>query len=246
MSPALTVGKAKEVKNFRAQEVKERLVSASSEVALIDETRERFNEEMLFDVQVDLQGEEVVAEKEVAKKEGSVADLVTTAGKVAEEQAELEKERTAHQEASREVVIEELVSTSSMIVLMGISCKIIKLKKQEQFSIKEKSECFCDKTKEVLKEHEMRLNLIKSRSSMIDEHVEAEKDDQEEAEMKRHIEIVKDDEVAIDAIPLATNPLVIVEYKIDKDGRIRYFKLIRANGISKRYSSMIKMLQDID
>ncbi|GKA61277.1 hypothetical protein Tco_0760684 [Tanacetum coccineum] len=37
-------------------------------------------------------------------------------------------------------------------------------------------------------------------------HVEAEKDDdQEEAEMKRHIEIVKDDEVAIDAIPLATN-----------------------------------------
>ncbi|GJY20113.1 hypothetical protein Tco_0392679 [Tanacetum coccineum] len=45
-------------------------------------------------------------------------------------------------------------------------------------------------------------------------------DDQEEAEMKRHIEIVKDDEVAIDAIPLATKPPVIVEYQIDKDGRI--------------------------
>ncbi|GJV16610.1 hypothetical protein Tco_1361933 [Tanacetum coccineum] len=72
------------------------------------------------------------------------------------------------------------------------------------------------------------------------------KDDQEEAEMKRHIEIVKDDEVAIDAIPLATKPPVIVEYKIDKDGRMGYFKLIRADGSSKRYSSMIKMLQDID
>ncbi|GJT50000.1 hypothetical protein Tco_0976157 [Tanacetum coccineum] len=46
----------------------------------------------------------------------------------------------------------------------------------------------------------------------IDEHVEAEKDDQDEAEMKRHIEIVKDDEVAIDAIPLATKPPVIVQY----------------------------------
>ncbi|GJU24433.1 hypothetical protein Tco_1163054 [Tanacetum coccineum] len=45
-------------------------------------------------------------------------------------------------------------------------------------------------------------------------------DDQEEAEMKRHIEIVKDDEVAIDAIPLATKLPVIVDYKIDKDGRI--------------------------
>ncbi|GJS86856.1 hypothetical protein Tco_0769492 [Tanacetum coccineum] len=71
-------------------------------------------------------------------------------------------------------------------------------------------------------------------------------DDQEEAEMKRHIEIVKDDEVAIDAIPLATKPPVIVEYKIDKDGRMGYFKLIRADGSSKRYSLMIKMLQDID
>ncbi|GJZ37837.1 hypothetical protein Tco_0584028 [Tanacetum coccineum] len=69
----------------------------------------------------------------------------------------------------------------------------------------------------------------------IDEHVEAKKaDDQEEAEVKRHIEIVKDDEVAIDAIPLATKPLMIVEYKIDKDGRMGYFKLIRADGSSKR------------
>ncbi|GKD16297.1 hypothetical protein Tco_1205455 [Tanacetum coccineum] len=87
----------------------------------------------------------------------------------------------------------------------------------------------------------------KAYKQKIDEHVKAEKDDdQEEAEMKRHTEIVKDDEVAIDAIPLATNPLMIVEYKIDKDGRMGYFKLIRADGGSKRYSSMIKMLQDID
>ncbi|GJS79298.1 hypothetical protein Tco_0729179, partial [Tanacetum coccineum] len=57
---------------------------------------------------------------------------------------------------------------------------------------------------------------------------------------------IKDDEVAIDAIPLATKPLVIVDYKIDKDGRMGYFKLIRADGSSKRYSSMIKILQGID
>ncbi|GKA61735.1 hypothetical protein Tco_0761254, partial [Tanacetum coccineum] len=56
---------------------------------------------------------------------------------------------------------------------------------------------------------------------------------EEEAEMKRHIEIVKDDVVAIDAIPLATKPPVIVDYKIDKDGRMGYFKLIKADGSSK-------------
>ncbi|GJY36709.1 hypothetical protein Tco_0422087 [Tanacetum coccineum] len=59
-------------------------------------------------------------------------------------------------------------------------------------------------------------------------------DDQEEAKIKRHIKIVKDDEVEIDAIPLATKPPVIVDYKIDKDGRMGYFKLIRADGSSKR------------
>ncbi|GJU26356.1 hypothetical protein Tco_1164977 [Tanacetum coccineum] len=91
------------------------------------------------------------------------------------------------------------------------------------------------------------LESDKSKKQKIDEHVEAKKDDdQEEAEMKKHIEIVKDDEVVIDVIPLATKPPMIVEYKIDKDGRMGYFKLIRADGSSKRYSSMIKMHQDID
>ncbi|GJR28158.1 hypothetical protein Tco_1104390 [Tanacetum coccineum] len=53
-----------------------------AKVTLIDETQERNDEEMLFDVQDDLQGEEVVAEKEVAKKEVSDDDPVTTAGEV--------------------------------------------------------------------------------------------------------------------------------------------------------------------
>ncbi|GJX79635.1 hypothetical protein Tco_0327784 [Tanacetum coccineum] len=116
---------------------------------------------------------------------------------------------------------------------------------------------FVDMNSEVVKGSEIRteesskkageeLESDMSKKQKINEHVEVEKDDQEEAEMKRHIEIVKDDEVAIDAIPLATKPPVIVEYRIDKDGRMGYFKLIRADGISKRYSSMIKMLQGVD
>ncbi|GKA65798.1 hypothetical protein Tco_0765505 [Tanacetum coccineum] len=91
------------------------------------------------------------------------------------------------------------------------------------------------------------LESDKSKKQKIDEHVEAEKDnDQEEAEMKKHIEIVKDDEVAIDAIPLATKPPMIVKYKIVKEGKVGYFQLIRADGSLKRYLSMIKMLQNID
>ncbi|GJV92825.1 hypothetical protein Tco_1540638 [Tanacetum coccineum] len=86
------------------------------------------------------------------------------------------------------------------------------------------------------------LESDNSKKQKIDEHVEAEKDnEQEEAEMKKHIEIVKDDAVAIDAIPLATKPLVLVKYKIVKEEKFVYFQLIRADGSSKRYLTMIKI-----
>ncbi|GJZ78836.1 hypothetical protein Tco_0643673 [Tanacetum coccineum] len=72
-------------------------------------------------------------------------------------------------------------------------------------------------------------------------------DDQEEAEIKKHMEIVVDEEeIAVDAIPLATKPSIIVDWKIIKKGKIGYFQLIRADGSSRRYSSMIKMLQNIN
>ncbi|GJT66272.1 hypothetical protein Tco_1017752 [Tanacetum coccineum] len=81
------------------------------------------------------------------------------------------------------------------------------------------------------------LKSNNSKKQRIDEHVKAKRDDdQEEAETKKHMEIVQDDEVTIDAIPLATKPLVIVEWKIIKE----------VDGSSKRYSSMIQMLQNIN
>ncbi|GJW16956.1 hypothetical protein Tco_0024392 [Tanacetum coccineum] len=117
---------------------------------------------------------------------------------------------------------------------------------------------FVDMNSEVMKGNETRieesskregdeLESDMSKKQKVDEHVEAEKDDdQDKEEMKKHMEIVQDEEIAIDAIPLATKPSVIVEYKIVKEGKIGHFQLIRADGSSKRYSSMIKMLQGID
>ncbi|GJV77788.1 hypothetical protein Tco_1509372 [Tanacetum coccineum] len=60
-------------------------------------------------------------------------------------------------------------------------------------------------------------------------------DDKETAELKSLMKIVPDEEeVAIDAIPLATKPPSIVDYKNIKDGKISYFQIIRADGSSKR------------
>ncbi|GKB36553.1 hypothetical protein Tco_0881495 [Tanacetum coccineum] len=60
-------------------------------------------------------------------------------------------------------------------------------------------------------------------------------DDQEEVEMKKLIKVVPDEEeIAIHAIPLATKPPSIVDWKIVKEGKISLFQIIRANGSSKR------------
>ncbi|GJY65968.1 hypothetical protein Tco_0468206 [Tanacetum coccineum] len=77
-----------------------------------------------------------------------------------------------------------------------------------------------------------------------DEAEEVEEDD--ESELKKHLVIKKDEDIAIDAIPLATKLLVIIDYKLHKEGMMVHYQLIRADGSSKRYSSMIRMLQGID
>ncbi|GJT07150.1 putative ribonuclease H-like domain-containing protein [Tanacetum coccineum] len=88
------------------------------------------------------------------------------------------------------------------------------------------------------------LKSDNSKKQKIDDNIEAEVDD--EAEMKKLIKIVLGDEVAIGAIPLATKSPIIVDWKIIKEGKMGYFQIIRADGSSRRYSSMIRMLQNID
>ncbi|GJV61766.1 hypothetical protein Tco_1467866 [Tanacetum coccineum] len=68
------------------------------------------------------------------------------------------------------------------------------------------------------------LESHKSKKHKIDEHVEAEKDDdQEEADMKKHIEIVKDDEfkkIFISMIKMLQN--------IDREDLETLWKLVKA------------------
>nr|GEX45214.1 hypothetical protein [Tanacetum cinerariifolium] len=79
------------------------------------------------------------------------------------------------------------------------------------------------------------LESHKSKRQKLDKKVEAKEDNnQEEAEVKEYVKIVSNDEVAIDAIPLATKPLIIVDRKIIKEGKISSYHIIRAHGSSKR------------
>ncbi|GJY64256.1 ribonuclease H-like domain-containing protein [Tanacetum coccineum] len=67
-----------------------------------------------------------------------------------------------------------------------------------------------------------------------------------EGELMKHLVIKKGEDIAIDAIRLANKLLVIIDYKLHKEGMLVHYQLIRADGSSKRYSSMIRMLQGID
>ncbi|GKC20209.1 hypothetical protein Tco_1022359 [Tanacetum coccineum] len=72
-------------------------------------------------------------------------------------------------------------------------------------------------------------------------------EDKETTELQRLIEVVPDiKEVAIDAIPLATKPSNIVDYKINKEGKKTYYQIIKANGSSKMYLVFSHMLKSFD
>nr|GEU39099.1 hypothetical protein [Tanacetum cinerariifolium] len=65
-------------------------------------------------------------------------------------------------------------------------------------------------------------------------------------EIKIYMRIVPDEEIAIDVIPLSTKPPVIVKDKIVKEGKISTYHIIRADESTKRYTSMINFLENIN
>ncbi|GJR47542.1 hypothetical protein Tco_1315645 [Tanacetum coccineum] len=72
-------------------------------------------------------------------------------------------------------------------------------------------------------------------------------DDQEAAKIKELMKNFPDEEeVAIDAIPLATKPLTIVDWKIHKEGKKNYYQIIKADGSLNMYLVFSHMLKSFD
>ncbi|GKA79846.1 hypothetical protein Tco_0786442 [Tanacetum coccineum] len=72
-------------------------------------------------------------------------------------------------------------------------------------------------------------------------------EDRETTELKRLIEVMPDEEeVALDAIPLAVKSSSIVDRKIHKKGKKSYYQIIRADGSSKMYLVFSHMLKSFD
>nr|GEV43901.1 hypothetical protein [Tanacetum cinerariifolium] len=73
-------------------------------------------------------------------------------------------------------------------------------------------------------------------------------EENESAELKRWLEIIpkNDDDVTIKATPLSSKSPTIVDYKIYKEGRKSFFKIIRADGNSQNYLTFGKMFKNFN
>ncbi|GKC76039.1 hypothetical protein Tco_1126813, partial [Tanacetum coccineum] len=92
-------------------------------------------------------------------------------------------------------------------------------------------EMFDKAFKRVNKFEDVRTELVegkekRARTELVQEITKKQKveDDKETTELKQRMEIILDEEeVAIDAIPLASKSPSIVSWKIHKEGRKRYY-----------------------
>ncbi|GJZ46645.1 uncharacterized mitochondrial protein-like protein, partial [Tanacetum coccineum] len=183
--------------------------------------------------------------------------------------AELEEEKKLAKQREEDANIAEWDNVQAMIDADYELAARLQAQEQEEFTVEEKSKLFVelmDKKRSILQDleqksreenlqpklkGEIKYSFISTDSEVVKGDKEKDEgsidDDQEEAEMKKHMEIVVDEEeIAVDAIPLATKPPIIFDWKIIKEGKMGYFQLIRADGSSRRYSSIIKILQNID
>nr|GEW16458.1 hypothetical protein [Tanacetum cinerariifolium] len=93
-------------------------------------------------------------------------------------------------------------------------------------------------------------NLKRTRDDLERERSKKQKmeDDKESTELKNCLEIVPDDkdDVTINAIPLSSKSLTIVDYKIYKEEKKNYFQIFRADGNSQMYLTLSKLLKNFD
>nr|GEU34771.1 hypothetical protein [Tanacetum cinerariifolium] len=82
-----------------------------------------------------------------------------------------------------------------------------------------------------------------SKKQKVDEYVDPVVDDSEE--LRKCIEIVPD-EVLIEATPISSRSPTIIDYKIHKERKKNYFKIIRADGNSQVYQTFEKMFKNFN
>nr|GEW14237.1 hypothetical protein [Tanacetum cinerariifolium] len=93
-----------------------------------------------------------------------------------------------------------------------------------------------------------RVNMFVDMDTEVVESSKKTKEIAQEGKLKRYLEIVSDNgnDVTIDATPLSSKSPTIVDYKIYKEGRKRFFQIFRTDGNSQMYLPLSKLLKNFD
>ncbi|GJR92373.1 hypothetical protein Tco_0264547 [Tanacetum coccineum] len=94
---------------------------------------------------------------------------------------------------------------------------------------------------------DFRTELVKGSSKRAREELEQEStkkqkvdEDKDTAELQSLMEVIPDEEeVTIDAVPLATKSPSIIDWKIHKEGKKSYYQIVRADGKYQMYRGRI-------
>nr|GEW96211.1 ribonuclease H-like domain-containing protein [Tanacetum cinerariifolium] len=221
----------------------------------------RTNDDEMFRVD-DLAGEEVVMETTTGVKD---SDAPTT--DVTEDEIKMAQALAALKSVKPKVVVQEqemsttipAAATIVTIVVPIPRAKGIVFHEQKKLQIHTVSSSK-DKGKakmiepgvpikrkdQIRTDEETSLESDIPKKQKVDENVNPAIDDSKE--LRKCIEIVPDDgdEVLIEATPISSRSPTIIDYKIHKEGKKTYFKIIRADGNSQVYQTFVKMFKNFN
>ncbi|GJY98040.1 hypothetical protein Tco_0514950 [Tanacetum coccineum] len=207
----------------------------------------RLDEEIASKLQVEFD-EEVRLAREKAKKEQEANVALTEEWDDIQAKIEVDHELAQRLQAQEQ----EELSNAEKATLFNMEGKKPKDLKTKSFDSIQKM--FDRAFKRVNTFVDFRTDLVERSSKRAEEELEQENakkqkvdDGKEITKLKNLMEVMPDEEdVALDAIPLAVKSPSIVDWKIHKEGKKSYYQIIKADGSSKMYLVFSHMLKSFD
>nr|GEU51472.1 copia protein [Tanacetum cinerariifolium] len=200
-------------------------------------------------------GKMVEPKRPLKRKEQIMIDEEVAKNLKAQMQAELEKEERLaklKKEETNITLVKSCDNTQAMIDADYDLAQRLQTKEQGELTIKEKSRLFVElmDKRNILQDLELKRsemlfnNAMKWIEAFVLMDTELVKDSQKAAEGSERAEEVPedDDDVTFEATPLSSKSPTIVDYKIYKEGRKSYFKIIRGDAQNMVYYLLVKKM----
>nr|GEV03206.1 retrotransposon protein, putative, Ty1-copia subclass [Tanacetum cinerariifolium] len=200
---------------------------------------------------------EVVTAASTPQLTTAAAPILTTAPSATRRRNEVEKEANAvkrYQALKRKPQTKAQAKKNMMIYLRNVAgFKMDYFKRMTYDDIRlifekkfNSNMAFLQKTKEKIEEEDSRA-LKRLSETQEEKATKKQMLDKEVAELKRHLQIVPndDDDVYTEATPLSRK-VPVVDYEIYTENNKPYYKIIRANGSRQLFLSFLSLLRNFD